>query len=153
MVEKSTPPQDTFSPALTHIIDQLSRILPEDLQTKLDGYRQKIVGISGHHDLHRCYRCAQWAVDLKATSQKGSTKSILSRLGQVLHEANQARWATEFGLFVSFHPVTDLEVGWIDDALGVAQELADEVGWDQVPWEQLLDELIELKPAKSFDDD
>lgn len=51
-------------------------------------------------------------------------------------------------MFVSSAPVTDVELTWVDDAVAAANAAAKEVGWNSVPWEALLIELIAMEPRR-----
>jgi hypothetical protein len=42
-----------------------------------------------------------------------------------------------------------VELTWVDDAITVAQTVAQKSGWAAVPWERLLEELIATEPPKS----
>ncbi|MGH9043571.1 MAG: hypothetical protein ACRDVP_01810 [Acidimicrobiales bacterium] len=68
---------------------------------------------------------------------------------RVLHEVHDTDWAVEFGMFVSYSPVLDVELAWVDDAVKAAKAVAGQSSWDQVPWEPLLVELIEMEPPAS----
>ena len=43
-------------------------------------------------------------------------------------------------------PKLDVELTWVDDAVAAAKALADKTGWESVPWEALLVELIAMEP-------
>ena len=131
---------------LVHLDDALEQVLPEGELSKLNAHDAEVARTSGHHDLHRCFRCAEWAVDLLSRPEHSHLGQLGHRLQEVLHEAHQGDWAVEFGMFVSNAPLTDLEVAWVDDAVGAAKAVADQSGWSAVPWEELLVELIAMEP-------
>ena len=73
----------------------------------------------------------------------------MAKLKVVVHEIHDTDWAVEFGIFTPGRTITDVELTWVDDALTVAQTLAQKSGWGAVPWEGLLEELIAIEPSKS----
>ena len=137
---------DGASAALQHLYTQLSKILPKGETARLTQYQAKIAGTTDHHDLHRCYRCVEWAVELSAEGHDSESGSLITKLKKVLKEAHSASWATEFGLFVSHHPIMDLEISWINDTIEVAESVAEKSGWDKIPLEKLLDDLVAMEP-------
>jgi hypothetical protein len=137
------------SPMLVHLNDALEQVLPESVLPRLNAHDQEIARTSGHHDLHRCFRCAEWAVDLLSARERSHLRHLVHRLEEVVYEAYNGDWAVEFGLFVSHAPVLDIELSWVDDAVTAAAAVADKVGWDAVPWEELLVELIAMEPRSS----
>lgn len=131
---------------LVHLDDALERVLPAEELAKLNAHDAEVARTSGHHDLHRCFRCAEWAVDLLSHPEHSHLGHLAQRLREVLHEAHRGEWAVDFGMFVSSAPVTDLELAWVDDAVAAARAVADESGWSVVGWEALLVELIAMEP-------
>ena len=131
---------------LIHLDDALEQALPDSEVQKLNAHDAELARTTGHHDLHRCWRCAEWAVDLLSPPEHSEIRHLGHRLEQVLHEAHDSDWAMDFGLFVSRAPVLDVELTWVDDAVKAAQAVASKSGWDAVPWEALLVELIAMEP-------
>jgi hypothetical protein len=138
----------TPSPTLVHLDDALEQALPESELSKLNAHDEEVASTSSHLDLHRCFRCAEWAVDLVSRPEHSHLGHMIHKLKAVLHEVHEADWAVEFGMFVSRAPVLDVELTWVDDAVAVAQSAAQKSGWDSVPWEDLLVELIAMEPRR-----
>jgi hypothetical protein len=46
-------------------------------------------------------------------------------------------------------PGQDAEIQWVDDAVAIAKAEADRSGWDAVPWEELLTEMLAVAAPKS----
>jgi hypothetical protein len=42
-------------------------------------------------------------------------------------------------------PGEDVELLWVEEATDVAKAIAEKSGWDAVPWEELLQKVIEIK--------
>jgi hypothetical protein len=133
---------------LVHLDDALEAALSDDEVAKLNAHDGEVAQTTSHHDLHRCWRCAEWAVDLLSPPEHSHLRHLVHRLGQVLHEAHNSDWPVEFGLFVSMHPVLDEELTWVDDAVAAAKAVAEKSSWDSVPWEDLLVDLIAMEPRR-----
>ena len=41
-------------------------------------------------------------------------------------------------------PGEDVELLWVEEATDVAKEAAQQSGWENVPWEELLQEVLEI---------
>lgn len=139
----------TPSPMLVHFDDALEQALPDSEIAKLNAHDAEVAKTTSHHDLHRCFRCAQWAVDLVHRPEHSHLGHMVEGLRGVLHDADNAMWAVESGLFVSRTPELGVEITWVDDAVRVASEAAAQSSWDSVPWESLLVELIAMEPSSS----
>jgi hypothetical protein len=46
-------------------------------------------------------------------------------------------------------PGQDAEIQWVDDAVTVAKAEAERSGWESVPWEELLNEMLAVAVPKS----
>ena len=135
------------SPMLVHLDDALEKALPETALARLNAHDPEVAATTSHHDFHRCLRCAEWAVDLLSPPEHSHLRHLVHRLEQVVHETAHGEWAMKFGMDVpQAAPVLDVELTWVDDAVGAAKALADKSGWDAVPWEDLLVELIAMEP-------
>jgi hypothetical protein len=140
----------TPSPMLVHLDDALEEALSEEELPKLNGHDQEVARTTSHHDLHRCFRCAEWASELVKNPQHSHLRHMVDKLEEVLHAAREAPWPIEFGMFVSpASPKLDVELTWVDDAVAVAKAAAEKSGWSSVPWEGLLVELIAMEPPRS----
>jgi hypothetical protein len=138
----------TPSPILVHLDDALDAVLPDDEVAKLEAHDAEVGVTTSHHDFERCYRCAEWAVDLVSMPEHSHLEHLVHRLRAVLHEIHDTDWAAKMGVRVTHDPILDVEIEWVDDAVAVANEVAKKSGWSSVPWEQLLEELIAMEPSK-----
>ena len=41
-------------------------------------------------------------------------------------------------------PGEDIELLWVGEALSVAKSAAEKSGWDNVPWQDLMDEVLKI---------
>lgn len=135
------------SPVLVHLDDSLDAVLPDGERMKLEAHDAEVARTTSHHDFRRCYRCAEWAVDLASKAEHSHLERLVKRLRAVLHEGHDTLWATKMGARVTHSPILDVEIEWVDDAVAVAEQAAAKSGWSSVPWEQLLQELIAMEPS------
>jgi hypothetical protein len=139
----------TPSEMLRYLDDSLEKVLPDDQYQKLTAHDEEMAATTSRGDFHRCFRCAEWAVDLAAEGEHSHLQHLMTKLKAVVHEIRDTDWAVEFGIFTPGRTITDVELTWVDDAITVAQAVAQKSGWDAVPWERLLEELIAIEPSKS----
>ena len=132
------------SPIIEYLVEQLDLVLPEADKARLAGYADAVARSTHHGDLHRAWRCAGWAVDL-------AERSAHSHLGEVTHALKEKHklwkdswFGAEFGIMKAdgVGPGRDIEIQWVDDAAAIAASVGRESGWDSVPWEALLTELL-----------
>jgi hypothetical protein len=142
------------SPMLVYLDHALEEALPENEQAKLNAHDGEIAKTTSHHDFHRCFRCAEWAVDLLSPPEHSHLRHLVHRLEQVRHELRDTDWALGFAVVGKVRrvapeasPVLDDELTWVDDAVTAAKAVADKSGWDAVSWETLLTELIAMEPS------
>lgn len=135
------------SPILAYLDDALERVLPEAEYSRLTGHDQAVAATTSAGDFHRCLHCARWAVTLADRSGHGGAAGIAAGLKKVVEELHDTWSGVRFGSIVRDSPVvTDVEVRWVDQALQTASAVAEDQGWEAVPWEQLVEELVALEP-------
>jgi hypothetical protein len=146
----SASPDKAKSPSeiLVYLDDKLEGLLPDEEYQKLAAHDGEIAKTTNHGDFHRCFRCAEWAVELTGQPEHSHLRHLVHELGAIVHEIHDTDWAIEFGLLNPGRTVTDVELAWVDDALDVAKKAADASGWSSVPWEHLLVGLIALEPSR-----
>jgi hypothetical protein len=137
----------TPSEILVYLDDQLEKVLPQTEFQKLASHDSEIAQTTNRGDFHRCFRCAEWAVELASKPEHAHLRHLVDEFESVTHEIHDASWAVEFGIMTPGRTVTDVEVAWVDDAIKVAQAAAEVSGWAAVPWEELLTELIAIEPS------
>jgi hypothetical protein len=132
------------SPIIAYLVEQLDLVLPEADKARLARHADAVAQSTHHGDLHRAWHCAGWAVDL-------AERSATSHLGEVTHVLKEAHklwkdswFGAEFGIMKAdgVGPGRDIEIQWVDDAAAIAASVGRESGWDTVPWENLLTELL-----------
>jgi hypothetical protein len=140
-------------------MNNLREILPDDQREKLDGYTQQAEATKPKGDFHRARYCLRWAIKVaenpKHSHLSGAAVHIKER-----HKAWQDIWLgagfgseEEFGRGRLAHevkgdqktgPGEDIELLWVEEATDVAKSAAEKSGWEAVPWEELLQSVIEI---------
>lgn len=137
------------SPILRYLDDALEQVLPEAEYAKLTRHDEEIAATTSSGDFHRCLHCARWALSLADEPGRGALAGKLQELKKMVEEIHETWSGFRFGSIVPDSPVvTDVEVKWVDEAVRTAAAVAADVGWDAVPWEQLLDELVAMEPKQ-----
>lgn len=134
---------------LRYLDDSLEKVLPDDEYQKLTAHDVEMATTTSRGDFHRCFRCAEWAVSLAAEPQHAHAQHLVTELKNVVHEIRNTHWALDFGILTPGRIVTDVELTWVDDAVKVAQVVAQKSGWASVPWEPLLVELMAIEPTNA----
>jgi hypothetical protein len=131
MVEDSGRP----SKVVTYFAAHLQPLLPAAAATTLASYESRIELTTTLGDFHRCVHCAEWANDLKATPGDAHLRHVLRDV---------VSWRNCLGAVRPGKKISDVELGWVDDAVKTAATVASTAGWGAVPWEMLLTDLIAL---------
>ena len=136
---------------VTHLIDGLRDALPEAEQARLAPYaaRAATAGSDETAEWHRAYRCARWAADVVATPAHSGLTGELRRVLEVVKEVEETVGGQISNFFEipyrqALSPRLEAELTWVYEALHIAEKVAARVGWDQVDWEQLLDDLLAI---------
>jgi hypothetical protein len=131
MVEDSGRP----SKVLTYLVAQLKTLMPASETATLAPYESRIALTTTLGDFHRCVHCAEWANGLKATPGDAHLRHVLRDV---------VSWKNCIGAVRPGKKVSEVELGWVDDAVKTAWTVASSAGWGAVPWETLLNDLIAL---------
>ena len=146
MSEDKTP-----SPIISYLIREMEPSLPAADKERLATYASAVAKTTHHGDLRRAWHCADWAI---RESEKPAN-SHLQRLTKALKEKHtlwkDTIFGADFGIMVKdgVGPGEDIEIQWVDDTVAVAKAEAEKSGWDSVPWEELLKELLAIAPPES----
>lgn len=141
-------------------MNNLREILPEAKRPKLEGYVQRAEACTPKGDFHRARYCLHWAVKTAEGPEHSHLSGVAVRLKEK-HKAWQDIWlGAEFGSEVEIGkgqasqevkgdqkigPGEDIELLWVEEATDVAKAAAEKSGWDHVPWEELLVEVLNIK--------
>ena len=135
------------SKLLGTFVRTVQKSFPQDQLSALGAYSNAIAETTSRRDPERARHCALWAIE-KADDRNQSHPRW--REIKELHQIWKDTWfGAEFGLMgaggTSRSPSLDVHIQWIEDAVLVAKTLGEEDGWDHSPWEDLLQELIEME--------
>ena len=147
------------SPIVKGLMGNLREVLPEGDRSKLDAYEQRAEATTPKGDYRRARYCLHWAIKTAESSEHSHLARLAARLKET-HKAWQDIWlGTEFGYDVEhgrgnpghdikgdqkIGPGEDIELLWVEEATDVAKSAADQSGWDSVPWEDLLQRVIDI---------
>jgi hypothetical protein len=147
------------SPIVKGLMNNLRETLPEVERQKLEGYTQQAEASTPKGDFHRARYCLHWAIKTAESTEHSHLSDIAVRLKET-HAAWKDIWlGAEFGSEVEIGkgqaaqeikgdqkvgPGEDIELLWVEDATDVAKRAAEKSGWDNVPWEELLKEVLRI---------
>jgi hypothetical protein len=131
MGEESVKP----SKVLTYFRDHLEAVMPVADAAKLATYDPRIAQTTTLGDFHRCVHCASWAHRLNHNSDDTHHRHLLQ---------NVASWTNCLGALRPDKKVSQVELAWVDEAIDTARSVGTSSGWTDVPWEELLQDLIAL---------
>jgi hypothetical protein len=147
------------SPIVKTLMNELRTILPEDQRPTLEGYAQRAEASQPEGDLKRARYCLNWAIETAESPKHSPLSGLAVRLKET-HKAWQDIWlGAEFGFEVEtgigqpsqevkgdqkIGPGEDVELLWVDEAIEVAKTAAAQSGWENVPWEQLLEQVLRI---------
>ncbi len=147
------------SPIVRGLMNNLREILPDDLRPTLDQYAEQADAATPKGDFKRARRCLHWAVTTADSPQHSHLSGVAGRLKET-HKAWQDIWlGTEFGSQVELGhgqaahevkgdqkigPGEDIELLWVEEATDVAKSAAEKSGWENVPWEALVQEVLTI---------
>jgi hypothetical protein len=139
---------------ITHLIEGLREVLPEADRPRLAPYeaRAATAGSDETAEWHRAYRCARWAADVVAAPAHSGLTGELRKALQVVKQVEETVGGQISNFFElpyrqALSPKMEAELTWIYEAVHVAENVASKVGWAQVGWEGLLDEVLAIPVA------
>jgi hypothetical protein len=141
-------------------MNNLREILPDEERGKLDAYTQQAEATKPEGDLHRARYCLHWAIEMAERPEHSHLTRMAVRMKET-HKEWQDVWLgawfgseVEIGKGQASHdvkgdqkigPGEDIELLWVEEATDVAKTIAEKSGWDSVPWEELLQKVIEIE--------
>lgn len=147
------------SPIVKTLMNDLRTILPEDQRPTLESYAQQVEATKPEGDFKRARYCLYWAIKTAESPQHSHLSGLATRLKET-HKGWQDIWlGAEFGSEVEtgvgqpsqeikgdqkVGPGEDIEMLWVDEATEVAKSAAEESGWENVPWKQLLEQVLKI---------
>jgi hypothetical protein len=147
------------SPIVKGLMNNLREILPEGKRQKLEGYTQRAEASTPKGDFRRARYCLHWAIKTAESANHSHLSHVAIRLKET-HAAWKDIWlGTEFGSEVEtghgqvaqeikgdqkVGPGEEIELLWVEEATDVAKSAAEQSGWDSVPWEELIEEVLKI---------
>jgi hypothetical protein len=128
------------SPIISYFVKEIESSLPAADKKKLDNYAQAVVKTTHHGDLKRARLCAEWAVQMAERSSNSNLSHFVKRLEEIRKLEKDSIFGAEFGAG------EDVEIQWVDDAVAIAKSEGERAGWNAVPWEDLLKEMLAVVP-------
>lgn len=147
------------SPIVKGLINNLREILPADEQAKLDAYGERAEATTPKGDFHRARLCVHWAIEVAERPEHSHLSHAAIRLKEIHKEYKDVWLGTEFGFEAKIGhgqvseeikgdqkvgPGEDIELLWVQEATDVAKGAAEKSGWQNVPWEALVDEVLKV---------
>ena len=135
-------------------IKALHEVLPSAETPKLVAFHEQALtaGADPKAEWHRAYACARWADQIVALPAHHHLGADAARALEIVREVGVTIGAEirdieylPFGRSVS--PQFQTELAWVYEAVHVAEKAAEKSGWDAVPWEQLLHNMLDI-PVK-----
>ena len=136
---------DVKSPSflISYFVKEIGSSLPAGEKAKLAAYAPAIAKTTHDGEFTRARQCAEWAVQMA----ERSSHSRLSHFVKHLEELRKLEKDSVFGAeFDPMRPRQDVEIQWADDAVAIAKSEGERVGWNAVPWEDLLKEMLAVVP-------
>jgi hypothetical protein len=132
------------SPIIECFLTCLKEFLPADQNAKLQKHDKAIATTTSDGDESRALRCAIWAI--KAASNKSGSHPRWKEIKEVHNVWKDTWFGAEFGLMTPHSSIAeDIRIQWTEAATDVIRNLAEEDGWQDSNWEELLIELIDLR--------
>ena len=137
------------SQVISTLMDEFHKALPDPGQGRLAGYAERAGEASNDSraEWHRAFACAKWATRTAGLASDSSVLSGLKRALEVVREVEKTIGGEltdlgelPFGWSVS--PSFEVEITWVFEAVHAAADVAGKVGWDAVPWEELIETVL-----------
>jgi hypothetical protein len=146
------------SPIVKGLMNNLHEILPQDQQQKLEGHRERADASNPKGDYRRARYCLHWAIQIAESPKHSHLQGLAIRLKETHKEWQDIWLGVNFGTDVEIGtgpgheikgdqkigPGEDIELLWVEEATDVAKAAAEKSGWDAVPWEELLEEVLKV---------
>ncbi len=140
--------RESPSPLITVFVRAVSEQFPPEQQQRLAVHRAAIDRTTDREDGRRALRCAHWAIEIAGDHELPHPEW---RRIKEAHELWKETWlGAEFALMFEGGgrpaPLEDVGTEWVEGAIETARVVGENLGWDHVPWEELLVELVAMEP-------
>lgn len=133
------------SPIVSYLVRSLAKVLPEEERARLESFDAAVARTTADGDLRRAWRCAEWALQLAGHPEESAIEQRVHEIREAYRLLKDSMYGFAFGAAIrdGIGPGKDVELQWVDRAVAVAKETGTSLGWDEVPWQALLEELVE----------
>lgn len=146
------PEEKSASPIISYYVREIGSILPVAEKEKLATYAPSVAKTTHHGDLKRARKSAEWAVQMAERSSDSRLNHFVKHLEELRKLEKDSVFGAEFGVMrvsgTGIGPGEDIEIQWVDDAVAIAKTEGQRAGWDSVPWEDLLKEMLGVAPPQ-----
>ena len=125
--------------------------MPPEEVTRLDAYGPQITTSkrSKEVELRRALACAEWALRVVGRPGHGHLAHLVTEAREVVQESFETLRAAGVAAASAryVYPASArlmVRAAWVDEAVRVARAVAEQSGWQAVPWEELLQQLLEI---------
>jgi len=147
------------SPIVRGLMNGLREILPQDEQVNLGAYADQAERAQPRGDFHRALHCLHWAIEVSEQPKHSHLEGVGVRLKETYKAWQDVVLGAEFGSDVKMGtgnpsqeikgdqkigPGEDIELLWVGEALSVAKSAAEKSGWENVPWQGLMQEVLKI---------
>jgi hypothetical protein len=142
---------DTTSVVLHAFVDEIKDVFPAEQSAKVRPHLSDISKCTERHDHRRSHRCAVWAIDLvKAQKAPHPEWEKIKEEHKFWDDAwAGVEWFASPVIpepaLMEISPMHAIRTEWAQETVDVALRVANVSGWDAVPWEELLIELIGME--------
>lgn len=136
---------DAKSPSfiVSYFVKEIGSSLPAAEKAKLATYAPEIAKTTHDGEFTRAKQCAEWAVQMAERSSNSRLGHFVKHLEELRKLEKDSVFGAEFDVM---KPSQDIEIQWADDAAAIAKSEGERVGWDSVPWEELLKKMLAVVP-------
>lgn len=162
--------EDRSSSIISALISGLSHVMPEGEQAKLAAYAPKAAeaGSEKTAEWVRAVKCARWAEQIVSIPEHNhlavearrvieAIRELEKTFGAELAHLMEVPFSSGAGASLSAslggqsgYPVSprfEAEIEWVYEAVHVAEKVAAKAGWEAVPWEELLTDMLNVSAA------
>jgi hypothetical protein len=135
---------DVKSPSfiISYFVGEIGSSLPAAEKVKLGTYAPEIAKTTHQGEFTRAKQCAEWAVQMAERSSNSRLSHFVTHLEEIRKLEKDSVFGAEFDVA---RRRQDVEIQWADDAVAIAKSEGERVGWDSVPWEDLLKEMLAVE--------
>jgi hypothetical protein len=148
------------SPVTKTLMRDLHAAMPEAERQKLEPYWVQADTATPKGDFHRARRCLHWAIAVAEMPEHSHLAHVSTHIKETYKAWQDSVFGAEFGTRVELGegpeghdikgdqkigPGEDIELLWVGEAVSAAKAAAEKSGWDKVPWEQLVKDVLSIK--------